>query len=285
MTKTRYDELIDWVKMVRPRSIVEVGAWNGRQAVRMIRAAQSYSPQVTYTGYDLFELGSDSNDDLELNGKSRVTQADTSEHINTHCPDAIVELVRGNTKDTLAKKVQADFVFIDGGHSVETIENDYRACEDCSVVLFDDYYFDLNPTADIDTDRFGCNTLIDQLAASNDPNLSVGLLPVADHFDHLGSIGIAFVVRAPKEDQTLAVRALENLLVMKTGKEFAFTSPTREEVITAVYKALLGQPPSAAAMADWVNRIDDRGLENFIRDVVNTKPFRRRLLQDIARKL
>ena len=263
----RYAELIRWVDIVRPRSIIEVGAWNGEQAVRMIRAAAAHFPQITYTGYDMFDLGDAAFDAAELNGKSRVTQSETRARLEQQCPAASITLVKGNTNDTLRDKVFADFVYIDGGHSVETIANDYRACADCPVVVLDDYYFNLNPQADIDTARFGCNTLIDALAASGDPDLIVGTFPTFDYFDHLGGITMAFVVR----------RSLfpERLLVARSGAAGGYAPPSKDELIDSVYRGLLGRAPDAVGKDIWLERLDTRSVENMLRDFVNTAEFHR----------
>jgi hypothetical protein len=48
-------------------------------------------------------------------------------------------LVPGLTKDTLVEPVKYDFVFIDGGHSYETVKHDYEMVKESKIILFDDY--------------------------------------------------------------------------------------------------------------------------------------------------
>ena len=71
-------------------------------------------------------------------------------------------LKMGNTKKTLPKfqpDRPIDFVFIDGGHSVETIQSDWdnikKLMHKDTVVIFDDYYEDTAET--------GCQTTISSL--------------------------------------------------------------------------------------------------------------------------
>ena len=57
-----------------------------------------------------------------------------------------IKLIKGDTKQSLKqfKIKKIDFVFIDGGHSIETIKNDWlniqKLINKKSVVIFDDYY-------------------------------------------------------------------------------------------------------------------------------------------------
>ena len=65
---------------------------------------------------------------------------------------ADVELVKGWTHETLPEYAhahpdyKADLIFIDGGHSIETIQSDWDNVQSFiskdSVVIFDDYYVD-----------------------------------------------------------------------------------------------------------------------------------------------
>jgi precorrin-6B methylase 2 len=48
-------------------------------------------------------------------------------------------LIRGNTKQTLTEPKVFDFVYIDGGHSYDTVIHDYSMVKDSTVIVFDDY--------------------------------------------------------------------------------------------------------------------------------------------------
>ena len=74
------------------------------------------------------------------------------------------QLFKGNTRDTLAAfNEPVDFVWLDGGHSIETIRSDWenvkRVLAPGAVVFFDDYY-----TGPIDTDTMGCNRIVSELS-------------------------------------------------------------------------------------------------------------------------
>ena len=59
-----------------------------------------------------------------------------------------------------SRGIGADFVFIDGGHSVETITSDWlwvsRIINPGAVVVFDDYY---KP----EREGFGCNRIVENI--------------------------------------------------------------------------------------------------------------------------
>jgi len=70
-----------------------------------------------------------------------------------------------------------DFIFIDGGHSTETIQSDWENLQKViskdTVILFDDYY------EKIDTKNIGCNTVIKKIQDSS--KYSIELLDPVDH--------------------------------------------------------------------------------------------------------
>jgi len=62
--------------------------------------------------------------------------------------------------------VQPDLVFIDGGHSITTISQDWEAVKKVihsdSIVIFDDYYLSDNPEF---LKAFGCNAVVESIGA------------------------------------------------------------------------------------------------------------------------
>jgi predicted O-methyltransferase YrrM len=159
---TRYDQLLHVIDLYKPESIVEIGTWNGQNAVRMIKHASRWRKNVKYIGYDLFEDASDQTDKEELNVKDHYKVADVETFIKHQCPNVEVHLIKGDTRKTL-NPVVADLAYIDGGHSVETIKNDYEKCKGSSVVIFDDYYLPDNEGKCPDTSLYGCNKIVDDL--------------------------------------------------------------------------------------------------------------------------
>jgi hypothetical protein len=160
----RYDQILKVIDLIKPQSIVEIGTWSGDNAVRMIRQASQYHPSITYTGYDLFEDATAETDAEEFNVKRHNQMAYVKEKILDNCPNVKVELIKGNTRQTLlTNPPKGDFAYIDGGHSLETIGKDYAACRHIPVILFDDYYAEDSAYQCPDTNVVGCNRLVSQL--------------------------------------------------------------------------------------------------------------------------
>lgn len=173
----RYNQLVGLIKFCKPASIIEVGTHNGTRAVQMCREALAHRDKVHYVGYDLFDDADDETNAAELNGKGAGSVATARQHledIKTDFPGFTYELVPGNTRRTLhGTETVADFVFIDGGHSVETIQGDYEALKISRVIVFDDYY-----VSGVDTAIFGCNRLLESVPHE--------VLPEEDHRKGVG---------------------------------------------------------------------------------------------------
>jgi predicted O-methyltransferase YrrM len=168
----RHTQLLQLIDLFQPKSIIEIGTWNGWNAVNMIRAAQKHHPIIEYIGYDLFEDATPETDAAEFNVKEPKDAGWVERKIKSKCPDAKVTLIKGNTRDTL-KSASADFAFIDGGHSVETIASDYLALRNSPVIVLDDYYSPDDMKRSPDIDLVGCNELVCGLSRFK-------LLPIKD---------------------------------------------------------------------------------------------------------
>jgi len=168
---SRYDHLLELIDEHKPSSLVEIGVWNGANAIRMINRAKQYhsKEQITYTGYDLFEDMTEELDAKEFNVKGHNSARAVAAYIRAET-GIVPVLIKGDTNDTLKEGVAANFVFLDGGHSVETIGSDYDKVQNARIVVLDDYYSD-GP----DTARFGCNRLVDSLVGK-----SIEILPTRD---------------------------------------------------------------------------------------------------------
>ena len=93
----------------------------------------------------------------------------------------------GDYKDTLSKFIeeskggnQIDLVFIDGGHSIETITSDWNCVKRImnykTVVIFDDYYNNTEP----ELEGLGCQSIIKNL----DENVyDIEILEPEDNFE------------------------------------------------------------------------------------------------------
>lgn len=187
----RYEQLLIAIDLYKPRSIVEIGTWNGINAIRMIQRAQKNLPniKIQYIGYDLFEEASSTTDAEELNVKKHFKVDEVEARIKAECPDAAINLIKGNTRQTL-NNLAADFCFIDGGHSVETIANDHAKCSGSSVIIHDDYYIKDKDGKIPDVELYGCNTLIKKIGG--------WVLPMADRVEGGGYVQMVQCYRGPR---------------------------------------------------------------------------------------
>ena len=106
---------------------------------------------------------------------------------------AKVSLFKGNTRETLALTPlpMMDFIFIDGGHSLETIENDWNHCKKLmhpkTVLVMDDYW---NRT------DAGCRPLVDDVIVPSG-NYRVEMLGPADRADVSDIQMVKITLRSP----------------------------------------------------------------------------------------
>jgi hypothetical protein len=131
----------------------------------MIQQAAKYHPieEITYQGFDLFDdmTGEQYRREYSKRGQPFEVVLRRLEATRAH-----ISLVKGDTKQTLYRNMidgelePAEFIFVDGGHSEETIKNDGDIAllaldmTDNGVIVFDDYYY--NST----DEGIGCNKFI-----------------------------------------------------------------------------------------------------------------------------
>lgn len=156
----RYYSLLYLIQAFKPKTIVEIGVWNGENAERMIKCALQYHDDIQYIGYDLFEGANTESDKKEFNVKPHFKYDDIKEKLSRLKAD--VTLVKGDTNLTLTPTV-ADFAFIDGGHSIETIRADYEKLKRSKVIVLDDYYTPDNLGKCPDINKMGCNKIVENI--------------------------------------------------------------------------------------------------------------------------
>ena len=175
----RYVNLLFQILKKRPKKILEIGVYNGRRAIQMIEAAKIFNKNIEYYGFDLFEGLTKKIYDTEAS-KFPWTLDKIKQLLNNH---AKIFLYKGFTNETLKKfslnGVNIDFIFIDGGHAIQTIENDYlyslKIAEKNAYIIFDDFY----ETGTIDITKFGSNKIFEELKlGKNKPKL----LPFSDTY-------------------------------------------------------------------------------------------------------
>ena len=182
MMPKRYANLLQIIYKNKAQRILEIGTYNGVHASEMIEVSKVFYPAQTieYFGFDIFEPLTEEKFKQEFSKQPpalREVQAKLNEtKVNIH-------LYKGDTRSTLSQTKkrlgQIDCVFIDGGHSNETIRSDWNNVKDLmgekTVVIFDDYY--TNTEAEIE--GVGCQNLIDSL---NVKDYEVQILEPMDSF-------------------------------------------------------------------------------------------------------
>lgn len=162
----RYANLFKVIYQNKCRRIMEIGTFDGIHAAQMITVAKIFHPaeQIEYFGFDLFELLTEEELKHEFSKRPPAFR-EVKERLEK--TGANIHLYKGNTKITLPRVKSSlglmDFIFIDGGHSIETITSDWNHAKDVmaqsTVVIFDDYLTSPEP----EVNGTGCQTLIDGL--------------------------------------------------------------------------------------------------------------------------
>lgn len=170
----------------------------------MALAAFENSKRVHYTGFDLFEDATFEIDRKEQNVKPhnnfdavKKRLEDFAGKMKEDKKTFTFTLLKGDSKETMPKAKKelkkADFAFIDGGHSEETILSDYENLIHVPVVVLDDYY-----SKDIDDkipgdDFLGTNRLVESMEKTR-----IFVLPSQDRVKDGGTVHLA--VRLKTDD-------------------------------------------------------------------------------------
>jgi hypothetical protein len=174
LKNSRYENLFRIIYKEKSSDLIEVGTSDGEHAYHMIKTAQLFHPKnkVNYYGFDLFEAFKEDDMEEEYYPKRPPSFKYVKKKLET--TKANINLYKGYSKDTLPKFIKAikeqnqkfDFIFIDGGHSINTINLDWNNLKNLmgynTVVIFDDYY----DNEDL-IQKYGCNFLIDDLNRDN----------------------------------------------------------------------------------------------------------------------
>lgn len=135
--------VLNHIRKHKPNSILEIGVFNGFFAERMIKAASLNSAKkVSYTGVDLFE---EMNQEIYLRELSLNADRKEIVYNKLKLQSANVRLLKGFSKNILPQIVgeSFDLIIIDGGHSYETVLNDFeyakKLLSKSGFIFFDDY--------------------------------------------------------------------------------------------------------------------------------------------------
>jgi len=201
----RYSQIMQIIDHFKPQIITEVGVARGDRAEEMVRTALKHHNTVIYFGFDLFEDLTEEIALKEMNVKKTATLQEVNDRllrIQKEHLGFFFLLYKGNTREILSKVVHeyvelgnqegqiirsrpydSHMVFIDGGHSVETIRNDYEHFKHVPLIILDDYYIEDEDGRKPDTTKWGCNFLEKEV-----PNVKV--LPIADPVVNGGRVKI-----------------------------------------------------------------------------------------------
>lgn len=124
--------------------IGEIGTHHGSTAYQLVTHFAPKVDKVIYNGYDVFDevRGDKAFADKERNGKGAGSLERAKTKLNkaksVH-KNILYTLHKGFTTDTLVNPIVFDFVYIDGGHSYETVKHDYSMVKNSKIIVFDDY--------------------------------------------------------------------------------------------------------------------------------------------------
>ena len=262
----RYKQLMQLVMFYKPKSIIETGTWNGGRAIQMAMAAFQHTDKVTYTGYDLFEEATTESDKIELNTKAHNSIEAVTGRLQEFT-DKIKEqgkifkfkLHKGDTKKIL-KKSKADFSFIDGGHSEDTVNHDFKMLNKSPVVVLDDYVIKDGEGSGPSKEFYGVNKIIKKQKRSV-------ILPSKDQIEGGGRTHLAIVLTNKKvPDIPIDIQSIPIVVQPKdcVPKEYI---ENNVKANTKIIKKWIkrAKPNNEVAILVSGGRVDWEDLRSFIR--------------------
>ena len=132
---------VSYIPNKETTTYVEIGAHKGRSISNLgYEFSKVVNDKLNIIGYDVFDGGDDLLHKDEDNGKGAGNYDKcfrSLKKLSKRQPNVTFKLVKGFTTDTLEPMV-ADWAFIDGGHSYETVKWDHANLKDSSIIIFDD---------------------------------------------------------------------------------------------------------------------------------------------------
>ncbi len=127
-----------------PERIAEIGTHKAKTAEQLVHFLAPRVDRLTYTGYDVFDFAVNNQEFnlSEKNGKGGALRAEAEARLSelaSYYDNFTWELHEGFTHKTLTEPKAFDFVYIDGGHSYETVGHDYSMVKQSQLIVFDDY--------------------------------------------------------------------------------------------------------------------------------------------------
>ena len=162
----------------KPKNFLEIGVFQGVTARNICELMHSINGEnFKYIGVDIFEYDEKSNKEIspDINFKNPFKKF-YHRYILQENPYSLrsvkkllkkfeknVEIIKGDSKDILPKInwTNIDYVFLDGGHSYETVISDLNNCkvvlENKGIILCDDYDLSYAPGVKKAIDEFISN--------------------------------------------------------------------------------------------------------------------------------
>lgn len=138
-----FDVMREIIGDAKCKFIGEIGTHHGGSAYQFVTYFAKQVDHVTYYGYDIFDdvRGDRQFAKKERNGKGAGSLDRATANLvnaNKRYGNVSYKFFKGFTTDTLTKPVVFDFVYIDGGHSYDTVKHDYSMVKDSKIIVFDD---------------------------------------------------------------------------------------------------------------------------------------------------
>lgn len=203
-TALRYERLYAHLRKHPARTILEIGVYRGQRSVGFVRSCLEAYPasEVHFFGIDLFELYESTPSSVNLAAEYALTkrplpQAVIQERLTALLPSSNIHLYAGPSQEVFAahshEMPPMDFVFIDGGHSPETVQSDFdfasRLVSKEGYIFLDDYWL---------TDAGGCRRLVRSLSPRE---YQVHIHRIPDCYK--STVGFIWLVRVrPTRDRT-----------------------------------------------------------------------------------
>jgi len=188
----RYNNIIEHVHNNFCDNLLEIGVCKGHTSIEILR--WSKNPSISFYGIDLFE-----DIDEETFNKEVSIPADSRAAVETYLKNASlnVNLFKGFSNKVVDEienlDVEFDVIFIDGGHSYETVKEDFynyvKFLKPSGIIFFDDY----TPEP-----GFGIKQLVDELIDAAEYNITIDERYTDTYRDYL--FQIAKVTKKAQED-------------------------------------------------------------------------------------
>ena len=179
------DSFLKEISLSKPKNFLEIGIFQGVSARNICELLYKiHKDDFKYIGVDIFEFDETKKNETipNINFKNPLKQF-YYRYIKREKPYSLesvqnllkkfkknIEIFKGDSKSILPKidLTEVDYVFIDGGHSYETVKSDLNNCkiviENKGIVLCDDYDLSYAP---------GVKEAIDEFVSKEQYNIKI----------------------------------------------------------------------------------------------------------------